>query len=225
MNILVTGVGGQLGRAVYSLLSQQGGCVKGTTHAELEITDAASVYACFKQCRPDAVVHCAAFSKVDLAEENPTLCTRTNITGTQVIADACKQIGSYLLYISSDYVFDGTKQGAYQVSDEKNPLSVYGRAKSIGEDIVLSTGTQSAVLRTSWLFGHSSNNFVEAILRAGQQRSIIDVVDDQIGSPTYTEDLAILIAEMATKRCTGIYHGTNEGTCSWAQFEIGRAHV
>ncbi len=216
--ILVTGAGGLLGSCLADALKRYGADVVAPVKEQMDITNSVESAAFFAKYHPDVVIHCAAYSKVDLAEEQQELCRWINVCGTQVIADLCKREGAYLLYISSDYVFDGTKTGLYEVYDRKNPLSVYGRSKSEGEDIVLSGGGQSAVLRTSWLFGHARNNFVETILRIAREKDAINVVSDQVGSPTYTEDLVMLILEMIEKRSTGIYHGTNEGVCSWAEF-------
>lgn len=218
MKVLVTGATGQLGQDVCHVLSVKGIPYRGICSIDCDIRDQKAVEALFRQEAIEAVIHCAAYSKVDLAEEEPKLCYQTNVYGTSLIADACDRMGIYLLYISSDYVFDGSKTVEYETYDEKNPLSVYGKSKSEGEKIVLQNSTQNAVLRTSWLFGPSQNNFVEAILRSAQKSKRIRVVSDQIGSPTYTKDLACLVAEMTMKKAAGIYHGTNEGACTWAQF-------
>jgi len=216
--ILVTGGGGQLGHCLKQTLKMRSKEVIAPTKEQLDVTNEQKAEAFFQQYPIDAVVHCAAYSMVDLAEEQQETCRRVNVFGTKVVADFCRKHGAYMLYISTDYVFDGDKCGPYRVSDRKNPLSVYGQSKSEGEDLVLGSSERNAVLRTSWLFGHSKRNFVEAILRNAKDNSVIRVVADQIGSPTYTEDLAVLIIEMLEKQCGGIYHGTSEGTCSWAEF-------
>ena len=216
--ILITGGDGQLGSCLKETLKQYKMDVVAPGIERMNIINPKETAQFFEKYSPDAVVHCAAFSQVDLAEDESAACTETNVYGTQVIADLCREKGIYLLYISTDYVFDGKKTGAYETFDIKNPLSVYGKSKSDGEDIVLSASSNNAVLRTSWLFGHAQNNFAEAILRKAQKSPMLHVVCDQIGSPTYTEDLAKLIVEILNKRCAGIYHATNEGICSWAQF-------
>lgn len=218
MRILVTGADGQLGRSLCRRLSVCGHEYKGVSHRELEVQNATEVKACFQEFRPEAVVHCAAFNQVDLAEVQREKCFAVNVTGSQIIAEECRRLGAYLLYISSDYVFDGRKNAPYEIGDAKNPLSVYGETKSEGENVVLFHDAQNAVIRTSWLFGESRRNFVEAILAVGGQNEVIRVVEDQIGSPTYTEDFAVRIVQIVEKRCAGIYHCTNEGACSRAEF-------
>jgi len=214
--ILITGGSGQLG---FSLQKRLQACpVLAPVHAELDITDSGQVKAFFQANRPDVVLHCAAFNDVDRAEQEPELCFRTNTVGTGYLVEACKKCGSYLIYTSSDYVFDGEKQGAYETTDDKRPQSVYGRSKAEAEELVLSGSSRNAVLRISWLFGFSERNFVEAILRAARGQRSIKVVSDQIGSPTYTEDLAELIAEMIRYRPYGIFHATNEEVCSRVRF-------
>lgn len=216
--ILITGGSGQLGMSLRKRLRAFPEAVLAPTHSELDITDPGQVAAFFQEEKPDIVLHCAAFNDVELAEKESGLCCRTNLMGTGYIAAACKKAGAYLVYTSSDYVFDGEKQGAYEIFDGKRPLSVYGYSKSEAEELVLGSDPWNAVLRISWLFGFSENNFVEAILRAAARSGEIRVVSDQVGSPTYTEDLAVLILEMVRLRPHGIYHAANEGSCSRAQF-------
>lgn len=216
--ILITGGSGQLGTSLRNRLRIAPDIVLAPTHSELDIADPGQVNGFFQQRKPDVVLHCAAFNDVDRAEEEPELCFRTNTAGTGNLAEACRRAEAYLIYISSDYVFDGMKQGVYETSDAKRPLSVYGRSKAWAEEIVLESSSKNAVLRISWLFGFSQNNFVEAILRAAAGQREIRVVSDQFGSPTYTEDLAGLMLDMIRRRPNGIFHATNEGVCSRAQF-------
>lgn len=218
LKILITGGSGQLGRSVQKQLQALPVTVFTPDHSQLNITNAEQVSRYICVVKPDIVLHFAAFNKVDLAQEEPHICRQINVYGTQLIAEASKKVGAYLLYTSSDYVFDGKKDGPYEVFDLRNPLSVYGQSKADGEDIVLGSDLECAVLRISWLFGESQNNFVEAILRKANSSKQIDVVADQVGSPTYTDDLAILIQDMIRLRPCGIFHATNEGYCSRAQF-------
>lgn len=186
-------------------------------HKQLDITNQMQVADFFQTYRPDVVLHCAAYNNVDLAETELAQCRNVNVIGTRNIAEASRQCGAYMVYTSSDYVFDGEKNGEYQITDKKHPLSVYGVTKSEAEDIVLSN-PQNAVLRISWLFGPGNHNFVKAVLRTAQSRDRLNVVGDQVGSPTYTEDLAVLIQEILQRRPAGILHGTNGGECSRAEF-------
>lgn len=215
MRILITGGSGQLGTSLQRQLA--GTDYLAPSHAQLDITDAEQVYEFFQETRPDAVIHCAAYNNVDLAETEPEQCHLVNVKGTENIVAAAKIFGSYVIYTSSDYVFDGRKVGEYQTADKKNPLSVYGASKSKAEDLVLAE-TNNAVVRISWLFGPGERNFVRAVLRAARARPSLSVVNDQIGSPTYTEDLAALLYEMLEKRPQGIFHATNGGVCSRAWF-------
>lgn len=221
MKVLVTGVAGQLGYDVCKEFRERGIPYVGTDVTHCDITNAKAVEELFLREWPDAVVHCAAFSQVDEAEKDARHCHTVNVQGTRYIADLCQRQGSYLVYISTDYVFDGTKPYEYEISDLKKPLSVYGKTKSEGEDIVLAASRDNVVLRTSWLFGCNCGrhgNFVESILRAGRSHPEIKVVDDQVGSPTYSADLAKVLVEILEKRPRGILHGTNEGYCSRAEF-------
>ena len=216
--ILITGGSGQLGTSLRRALQDYPDEVLAPPHVELDITAPAQVSAFFREKKPDAVLHCAAFNAVDTAEEHPALCCHTNILGTQLLAQECRRTGAYLLSISSDFVFDGKKTGAYETGDAKHPLSIYGYSKSVAEDIVLQSDARNTVLRISWLFGRSPTNFVEAILQAAERRPLLDVVSDQIGCPTYADDLASLLLELLRQRPAGIFHAANEGCCSRAAF-------
>lgn len=216
--ILITGGSGQLGNSLQKNLKQYQMDYVAPSHQELDVSNYNSVKNYIEKFHPDSIIHCAAFSQVDLAEEEKEECFRTNVIGTEILTELSKQEKSYFIYISTDYVFDGKKTGLYEIYDKKNPLSFYGKTKSEAEDIVKNKLENSSIVRTSWLFGPSKNNFVEAILKKSQQRNILDVVHDQIGSPTYTEDLSFLLIDMLNKKTKGIIHGTNEGFCSWAEF-------
>jgi len=218
MRILLTGGSGLLGRSVQRWLLAAGNEVIAPGHAELDITDIDCVERYITNIQPDQVVHCAAYSKVELAEREEALCRKINVTGTSNIAQVCRQLDRYLLHISTDYVFNGEKQGYYDVDDDTSPISAYGRSKADSEKAVLAARGRSCILRTSWMFGEGGKNFVATILQLGSRHESINVVCDQIGSPTYSEDLACLITDVCKCQTVGIIHGTNEGVCSWAQF-------
>ena len=167
---------------------------------------------------PNAVIHCAAYTAVDKAEDEQGLCYLVNASATENIAEICKKINAKMLYISTDYVFDGTKIGFYEVDDKPNPINVYGKTKLLGEQAVQRILDKYFIVRISWVFGEHGNNFVKTMLRLGKKRKELNVVADQYGSPTYTVDLAPLLVEMIQTEKYGIYHATNEGVCSWAEF-------
>ncbi len=217
MRILLTGGSGLLGKSLRRRFLRTEHELFAPPHAELDVTDARAAEACVAALRPDAVLHCAAYSQVDRAEREEALCRRINVQGTENLARACAARGCYLLYISTDYVFDGEKPAPYETDDPKAPLSAYGRSKADGEDAVLRF-EGNCVLRTSWLFGREGRHFPAAILRLGRERGSLRVVDDQVGSPTWAEDLAETILAACEARVPGILHATNEGACSWAEF-------
>ena len=216
--ILVTGASGQLGSEVVSELGRLEIAHKGIDIEDLDITDNASVYDFMKRIKPEVVVHCAAYTAVDAAEDNERLCLSINGDGTANLAQSCRDIGAKMLYISTDYVFDGKSHVPYEIDAPKYPLSVYGKSKLAGEDAVLSCLDRYFIVRVSWLFGENGSNFVKTMLRLAGGKKEICVVADQIGSPTYAADLAVLLCEMAMSEKYGVYHATNEGFCSWADF-------
>lgn len=218
MKILVTGAAGQLGYDVIKVLKSRNLECLGADLAEFDITDFAATQAYITACRPDAVIHCSAYTAVDKAEDNPEVCMAVNVDGTKNIAKVCKTIGAKMLYVSTDYVFPGRGEEYYEVDAETGPLSVYGQSKLAGEEIVHTVLQQYFIVRVSWVFGKNGNNFVKTMLRLGKERSEINVVCDQIGSPTYTADLAQLLCDMIVTEKYGVYHATNEGICSWAEF-------
>ena len=167
---------------------------------------------------PDAVIHCAAYTKVDQAEEEPEQCWAVNAAGTKNIAAACRRIHAKMLYISTDYVFPGTGEQFYEPADPVGPVNTYGRSKLAGELAVQSLLDRYFIVRISWVFGKNGNNFVKTMLRLAETKTELNVVCDQIGSPTYTTDLAPLLCDMVQTEKYGVYHATNEGTCSWAEF-------
>lgn len=218
MKILVTGVGGQLGYDVCKVLATRKIEHKGVDIVDFDITDPQATREYILAYRPDAVIHCSAWTAVDSAEDEPEKCRAVNVGGTRNIAAGCKEIGAKMLYISTDYVFPGSGARFYEPDDLTGPLGVYGQTKLEGELAVKELLEQYFILRTSWVFGKNGNNFVKTMLRLAEARAEINVVCDQVGSPTYTADLAPLLCDMIGTEQYGVYHVTNEGVCSWAEF-------
>lgn len=218
MKVLVTGVKGQLGYDVCRRLDARGIENRGVDIEDFDITDRAAVNEYINTYRPDAIVHCSAFTAVDRAEDDVALCTRVNADGPKNIAEAAAAIGAKMMYISTDYVFPGTGEEHYKPDDPTGPLSVYGKTKLMGEEAVRAASDRHFIVRISWVFGKNGNNFVKTMLRLAETKADLNVVCDQIGSPTYTYDLAILLCDMIVSEKYGTYHATNEGLCSWAEF-------
>lgn len=218
MKVLVTGANGQLGYDVVKELQKQNIECFGAKRKDFDIVDFEATRNFIINYSPDAVIHCAAYTAVDKAEDEKEQCYLVNSDATKNIARICKKINAKMLYISTDYVFDGTKEGFYEVDDLPNPISVYGKSKLLGEQAVQKLLEKYFIVRISWVFGEHGNNFVKTMLKLGKERKEINVVSDQYGSPTYTADLAPLLVEMIKTDCYGIYHATNEGVCSWAEF-------
>lgn len=225
MKVLVTGVKGQLGYDVVNELTKRGIEAVGVDIQDMDITDAASVEKVIGEVAPDAVIHCAAYTAVDAAEDNVELCRRVNADGTQNIANVCKKLDCKMIYISTDYVFDGEGTRAWEPDDERHPLNVYGQTKYEGELAVQNTLEKYFIVRISWVFGVNGKNFIKTMLNLGKTHDHLTVVNDQFGSPTYTYDLARLLVDMVQTDKYGIYHATNEGICNWYEFacEIFRA--
>ncbi len=218
MKILVTGVKGQLGYDVCRVLRARGIEPIGVDIEDFDITDPIATETYLASAAPDAIIHCSAFTAVDKAEDDPALCEKVNTDGTETIAKAAKRLGAKMMYISTDYVFPGTGTAYYAPDDAPAPLSVYGKTKLGGELAVKKHLEHYFIVRISWVFGKNGNNFVRTMLRLAQTRPEISVVDDQIGSPTYTWDLAQLLCDMIVTDRYGTYHATNEGICSWYEF-------
>ena len=218
MKVLVTGANGQLGYDVVKELQKQNIECFGAKRKDFDIVDFEATRNFIINYSPDAVIHCAAYTAVDKAEDEKEQCYLVNSDATKNIARICKKINAKMLYISTDYVFDVTKEGFYEVDDLPNPISVYGKSKLLGEQAVQKLLEKYFIVRISWVFGEHGNNFVKTMLKLGKERKEINVVSDQYGSPTYTADLAPLLVEMIKTDCYGIYHATNEGVCSWAEF-------
>ena len=216
--ILVTGVKGQLGYDVIKELNERNIECLGIDREELDITDEKAVSNYILKLKPECVIHCAAYTAVDRAEDEVEICTKVNVNGTENIAKACKEIDAKMIYISTDYVFDGCGDKPFEVDGKIEPHSVYGKTKYKGELKVKEYLDKYFIVRISWVFGVNGNNFVKTMLRLGKEKENINVVCDQIGSPTYTADLAPILCDMAVSEKYGVYHATNEGDCSWADF-------
>ena len=217
MRVLVTGVKGQLGYDVMNELAGRGHEGIGVDIQEMDITDAASVEKVITDAAPDAVIHCAAYTAVDAAEDNVDLCRRVNAGGTENIARVCKALNCKMMYISTDYVFNGQGTRPWEPDDKREPLNVYGQTKYEGE-LAVETLEKFFLVRIAWVFGVNGKNFIKTMLNLGKTRDHLTVVADQIGSPTYTYDLARLLVDMIETDKYGRYHATNEGLCSWYEF-------
>lgn len=222
MKVLVTGVKGQLGYDVANELTNCGHEAIGVDIAEMDITDKVSVDTVISRVHPEAVIHCAAWTVVDAAEdeENKPKVRAVNVMGTQYIADACKKIDAKMMYISTDYVFDGQGTTPWQPDcKDYKPLNVYGQTKLEGEFAVANTLDKYFIVRIAWVFGVNGKNFIKTMLNVGKTHDTVRVVNDQIGTPTYTYDLARLLVDMIETDKYGYYHATNEGGyISWYDF-------
>ncbi len=218
MKVLVTGINGQLGHDVMGELNKRGHEAVGVDIEEMDITDAECVKRVMTQTAPDAVIHCSAYTAVDRAEEEVELCRRVNAEGTKNVAEVCARLDCKLLYLSTDYIFSGEGERPWEPGDEPDPLNVYGLTKFEGEQEIKSRLKKYFIVRISWVFGVNGNNFIKTMLRLGRENGAVRVVDDQIGSPTYTYDLAVLLVDMIETERYGEYHASNEGICSWYEF-------
>ena len=218
MKVLVTGARGQLGHDVVKELQRRKIECRGIGREDVDIVDGQAVEQYLKDYQPDVVIHCAAYTAVDRAEDEEEKCWAVNVKATEHIAKLCRDLNAKMIYISTDYVFEGMGDAHYEVNDPVSSLSIYGKSKLAGEDAVKKWLIKYYVVRISWVFGVNGNNFVKTMLRLGKERDEINVVSDQFGSPTYTADLAPLLCEMAVEEKYGTYHATNEGFCSWAEF-------
>ena len=218
MKVLVTGVKGQLGHDVMNELALRGIEGIGVDVEEMDITDRTACETVISQEKPDAVIHCAAYTAVDAAEDNLELCRKINAEGTRNIARVCKAMDIKMMYISTDYVFNGGGQRPWEPDDHREPLNVYGLTKYEGEIAVEQNIQKYFIVRIAWVFGVNGKNFIKTMLRLGKEKGAVSVVNDQIGSPTYTYDLARLLVDMIQTDKYGRYHATNEGLCSWYEF-------
>ena len=218
MKIIVTGSRGQLGSDVTAQLKTEGIEVIEASLPEIDITDSKAVENLVAESRADGVIHCAAYTNVDLAESEKELCRKINVDGTLNIARSCRNHDIPLLFTSTDYVFSGEGNTPFETDSDKAPCNFYGESKLGGENAVIENCDKYFILRISWVFGENGKNFVKTMLKLAETKSEINVVADQIGSPTYTKDLAVLICQMIKTDKYGVYHATNEGFCSWADF-------
>ena len=218
MKILVTGVCGQLGHDVTEELLKNGIEAIPCDMEEFDLTKKEETQKFILENKPDGVIHCAAYTAVDKAEDEEDLCRKINAEGSLFIAEACEKIGAKMIYISTDYVFGGDGEEPYEPDDAKNPQNVYGVTKLEGENNALANCSKTFVVRTSWVYGINGGNFVKTMRRLAETKDELNVVADQIGSPTYTRDLAVLLVQMIQTEKYGYYHATNEGFMSWASF-------
>ena len=218
MKVFVTGVKGQLGYDVVRELEKRGLTAIGVDIEEMDITDAASVDKVITEANPDAVIHCAAYTAVDAAEDNEAICRKVNADGPRNIARTCKKLGIKMIQISTDYVFNGEGEKPWEPGDPVGPKTVYGQTKYEGEVAVREELDEFFIVRIAWAFGKNGKNFVKTMLRLAETHDSLTVVADQYGSPTYTYDLARLLVDMIQTDKYGIYHATNEGFCSWYEF-------
>ncbi|KQL42429.1 dTDP-4-dehydrorhamnose reductase [Bacillus sp. FJAT-25509] len=218
MKVLVTGYGGQLGYDVVQECERHGLNVKGCGRQELDITKRESVFSIVDSYKPDVIIHCAAYTAVDKAEDDKETCWNVNVEGTRYLVEAAKKHHSKFIYISTDYVFNGKGESPFNEDGQPDPIGYYGLTKYEGEKVVQSLIENYFIIRISWVFGVNGNNFIKTMLRLSETRNGLNIVGDQIGSPTYTVDLAILIVDLIKSDKFGIYHATNEGFTSWADF-------
>ncbi len=223
MKVALTGAGGMLGHDVKRVFSGDVELI-GLRSSSMDITSLDAVLRVIRELRPDYLIHAAAFTDVDGSESGPEKAYLINGTGTRNITMACEEVKCPVIYISSDYVFDGTKSGQYDEWDATNPVNRYGLSKLMGERFVASLTNRYYIVRTSWLYGKNGKNFVETIGRLLNERESLDVVDDQRGCPTYTFDLAVKLRELIG-RGYGTYHVTNSGNCSWYEFAVKIAEL
>lgn len=217
MKVLVTGYKGQLGYDIVNECTKRGIEAVGVDVQEMDITDAEAVSKEIQKGDYDAVIHCAAWTAVDKAEDEVELCTKVNVDGTRNIAVVCEELDIPMMYFSTDYVFDGEGERPWEEYDNRSPLNVYGKTKYEGE-LIVEKLKKHFILRISWVFGVNGNNFVKTMIKLGQDRDSVSVVNDQFGSPTYTFDLAKLSVDMIQTDKYGTYHTPNVGICSWYEF-------
>ncbi len=218
MKVLVTGASGQLGVDTVAVLERKGHNVLGCNRSQLDITNLEQCQQVIRDFMPDVIVHCAAYTAVDAAESDVDGAYLVNATGSRNIAVVAESIGAKVVYISTDYVFDGKGEQPYHEYDNTDPQGVYGKSKRAGEVLTQTLSSRYFIVRTSWVYGLHGNNFVKTMLKLGQEKPELKVVHDQKGSPTYTVDLAEFIAELMLTEKYGVYHASNSGACTWYEF-------
>jgi dTDP-4-dehydrorhamnose reductase len=220
MKLVITGAGGMLGSDVAAIASHQAHEVVALDRDDLDVTDPGRVERLIVREKPAAVINCAAWTKVDAAEEFESDAELVNGKGAGFVSDAAAKAGAMVVYPSTDYVFDGTKKGPYTEADDTEPIQAYGRTKLAGERATAHFNRHSFIVRTSWLFGPRGENFVDTMLRLGQSGGPVVVVHDQVGSPTYTAHLAVGLLRLIEGSSYGVHHMTNAGSCSWYEFAM-----
>ncbi|MGL5717107.1 MAG: dTDP-4-dehydrorhamnose reductase [Paraclostridium sp.] len=218
MKVLVTGISGQLGYDVVKELSKRNHEAIGVDRNIMDLSNSSQIKTCIESVSPEAIIHCGAYTAVDKAEDEKDLCRQINALAVRDIAKCAKALDIPMIYISTDYVFDGSKDGEYVEDDIPCPINVYGKTKYEGEVYVKEILDKYYIVRISWVFGENGNNFIDTMLRLAKDRDTLSVIDNQVGSPTYTKDLAVLLVDMIETNKYGIYHATNEGFCSWYDF-------
>ncbi len=218
LKFLVTGVNGQLGHDVVLKLKDMNIDVVAPEREEFDLANEKQVKTYILKEKPDVIIHCAAYTAVDKAEDEKDICYAVNVDGTKAIVEAAKKTNSKLVYVSTDYVFDGLGENPHSEEEETNPVNYYGYTKEQGERIIKELIDSYFVVRTSWVYGLNGNNFVKTMLKLAESRNEINVVSDQIGAPTYTKDLAEFIVNLVQTNNYGTYHGVNEGYCNWHEF-------
>ncbi len=218
MKVLVTGASGQLGIDTVVVLERKGHNVLGCNRSQLDITNLEQCQQVIRDFMPDVIVHCAAYTAVDAAESDVDGAYLVNATGSRNIAVAAESIGAKVVYVSTDYVFDGKSEQPYYEYDNTDPQGIYGKSKRAGEMLTQTLSSRYFIVRTSWVYGLHGNNFVKTMLKLGQEKPELKVVHDQKGSPTYTVDLAEFVAELISTEKYGIYHASNSGACTWYEF-------
>lgn len=218
MKIVITGANGQLGQELVHQLKQTSFSIYSYTKKELDITDGERVQAVIEEIRPDVIINAAAYTKVDLAETQEDLSYKVNGFAQRNLTVAAEKVGAKVCYVSTDYVFDGTSGTPYKEYEVCKPLGVYGKSKYVGEQLTQTLSSKYFIVRTAWVYGEYGPNFVKTMLKLAEERDEIGVVHDQVGSPTYTADLAKFIISLIQTDKFGIYHATNSGSCSWYEF-------
>lgn len=218
LKFMVSGINGQLGHDIVMKLKSLDFDVIAPGRDKFDLTDRNQVEEYIIKENPDVIIHCAAYTAVDKAEDEKDLCYSVNVEGTRTVAEAAKKINAKVVYISTDYVFDGLGQVPHIEGKETNPVNYYGYTKEQGERVVRGLIDKHFIVRTSWVYGLNGNNFVKTMLKLAESRNEINVVSDQIGAPTYTKDLAEFLINLVQTNHYGIYHGVNEGYCSWYDF-------